>query len=115
MHRAAHTLLGNGQVRGGLATVSANRIEVSREMSEQGGNSLPSQSSSQLNLAPWGTKARMRTLAIVSVACALVLIAIGAYLVSVHHRGGAACLIVGGADLVLMAVMWPLARRRGKA
>ena len=62
------------------------------------------------NLAPYGTKRRMRTLAFAGVLLTVVLL-LGAVVVADKRT---ALLTVGGILLVFWALMIPLARRRGK-
>lgn len=62
------------------------------------------------DLAPWGTKGRMRMLAFIGVLLTVILL-LGALVVPDKR---AALLTIGGINLALWAFMIPLARRRGK-
>ena len=63
--------------------------------------------------APWGTRRRMLLLAIVGPVLAVLVLALGTYLLATN-RNGAALTAVGAALLVVWLVAIPIARRRQK-
>jgi hypothetical protein len=67
-------------------------------------------------LVPWGSKAGMRTFAVLAVIGGLVLICVGLSVVlGRHHRGSGVSLIaVGVIVLIPMCLALPVARRKGK-
>jgi hypothetical protein len=66
------------------------------------------------NIAPWGSPIRMRVLALVTVVLGLLLALVGLVLVLQHHKGGWTIFTFGGGALLLMAIMYPVAKRRRK-
>ena len=68
----------------------------------------------QTNYAPWGTRARMRLMAIVGPIAGLGLLIAGVVMLIDDARGGVVLSIVGGLLTLLWAVMLPLARKAGK-
>jgi hypothetical protein len=63
--------------------------------------------------APWSTRRRMLLLGVAGPVLAVLLLAIGAYLLAIRH-GGQALIGVGATLLVFWLIALPLARRRRK-
>jgi hydrogenase-4 membrane subunit HyfE len=66
------------------------------------------------NLAPWGSRTRMRALATVSILAGLSLAVVGLVLVGQHRKGAWIIFGIGAAAVVLKALLVPVANRQGK-
>jgi len=68
----------------------------------------------QDNLAPWGTKRRMRTMAVVGPILGAILLILGIIEIIAGHSRGIAMVIIASIVLAVFMICTPIARKNGK-
>jgi hypothetical protein len=72
------------------------------------------QSRNRAGWAPWGTRPRMKILALFGLPLAVLLLAVGIFMTA-KHGDGVPAMVVGGVLLAFWMVALPMARQRQKS